>query len=579
MSPPPSTAAAAGAFAPDADADAAGAAEHAEPGVLGPLERGVAVLRALSAPDGHRQRPSDLVHTTGLARATVDRLVSTLTRIGYVRPAGRDIEPAPRLMELGNGYLASSGIPDALGPFTAELADAVDESVSLAVPDGTGVRFVAQCTRRRAMSLAFRIGDLVPAERCAAGTVLAAGWDEAGYDAWRERRRADPDDAGFPIAPRRDAPSAAEVEADFRHRTEGAAASGWAVDDGLVEPGLIAVAAPVHDAEGRPVCAVSVVSHTSRHTLDSLAGAAVPRLREMLPAMGRALAEAEAPGAAAPAPLDDVTREAKGELGADFLQSLARGLAVLRALGTRRGGCTLSEAAKATGLPRATARRALLSLVHLGYVEYAEAAGRRFRMLPRVLELGYAHLSGLGFTDLAEPHLRRLAAEAGESASMAVLDGPDIRYVARVPTYRIMTVNITVGTRFPAYATSMGRVLLAGLPAAERTELLARTELRRFTSRTVTGPAELERILADTEEAGYALVDGELEEGLRSLAVPVRDAAGHVVAAVNVPTHAGRHSADETRAALLPALRAAQAGMEADLRAVGGVPGVPGAGG
>lgn len=560
MSPPPTTTAgmaAVTALPPEAPA----------PGVLGPLERGVAVLRALSAPDGHRQRPSDLVHTTGLARATVDRLVSTLTRVGYVRPAGRDIEPAPRLMELGNGYLAGSGIPDALGPFTAELSDAVDESVSLAVPDGTGVRFVAQRTRRRAMSLAFRIGDLVPAERCAAGTVLATAWREAEYDAWRERRRADPRDAAFPIAPRRDAVGTVDVEADFRSRTADAAVSGWAADDGMVEPGLIAVAAPVTDAAGRPVCAVSVVSHTSRHTVRSLAEAALPWLRAAAPAMARALTEA--PGRPAPAPAADVTREAKGELGADFLQSLARGLAVLRALGTRRGGCTLAEAAKATGLPRATARRALLSLVRLGYVEQAEDAGR-FRMLPRVLELGYAHLSGLTFTDLAQPHLRWLAAEAGESASAAVLDGPDIRYVARVPTYRIMTVSVTVGTRFPAYATAMGRVLLAGLPVAEREALLARTRLRPFTPRTVSDPARLERILRATADEGYALVDGELEEGLRSLAVPVRDASARVVAALNVPTHAGRRSAEETRTAVLPALRAAQARLEADLRAVGG---------
>ncbi|GAA1787154.1 helix-turn-helix domain-containing protein [Planosporangium flavigriseum] len=539
----------------------------ADEAVVGPLDRGLSVLRAMSAPSEHRLRPSDLVRATGLARATVDRVVSTLVHLGYLRQAGRDVELTPRLLELGNAYLSACGIPDTLGPIADRLAAEFDESLSLAVPDGDGVRFVTRVSRRRTMSLAFRIGDLLPAERCAPGALFAKEWTEQQWSAWRARLRADPCDASFSAVPTRTSATVAETaEADFGDRVTQAAARGWSADNQLVEPGLIAVAVPVADPSGRTVCAVSVVSHISRHTVESLAAAVLPRLRDEAAAMERALAEAvtQPGGRAAPdsAPPDNLT--AKQELGAGFLQSLARGLAVLASLNAA-GGRTLSEVAYATDLPRATARRALLSLEQLGYVE---VDGRRFRPLPRVLELGYAHLSGLSLTQIVQPHLERLVGEVHESASMTVLDGDDIRYVARIPTYRIMSVDITVGTRFPAYATSMGRVLLAGLDETERLDRLSRADLRPLTSRTVTDPAALAQILRDTATDGYALVNEELDEGLRSLAVPVRDAAGTVVAAVNVSTHTGRGSIADTLATLLPALRRAAARIEADLRAV-----------
>ncbi|MGC9667557.1 IclR family transcriptional regulator domain-containing protein [Planosporangium sp. 12N6] len=536
--------------------------------VVGPLERGLAVLRAMSAPGEHRLRPSDLVHLTGLARATIDRVVGTLVHLGYVRAAGRDVELTPRVLHLGNAYLAGCGIPDALGPLAERLAREFDESVSIAVPDGDGARFVTRVSRRRTMSLTFRIGDLLPAERCAPGTLFAGGWTEQEWQDWRQRRRADPRDATFPAVPAR--PAAADpqtVEADFARRAAQAAERGWADDDQLVEPGLIAVAVPVMDPSGRTACAVSVVSHTSRHTVGSLAAAVLPRLRAETAAMERALADAVGQRSAAPlagAPATDASLAAKQELGAGFLQSLARGLAVLSSLGAAAGGLTLSEVAAATGLPRATARRSLLSLQQLGYVA---ANGRLFRPLPRILELAYAHLSGLSFAQIVQPRLERLVEEVRESASATVLDGDDIRYVARVPTYRIMSVDITIGTRFPAYATSMGRVLLAGLDEHERAARLRRADLRPLTRRTVTDPGELARILRETA-SGYALVDEELEEGLRSIAVPVRDAGGAVVAAVNLSTHTGRGSVEHTRATLLPPLRRAASDIEADLHAV-----------
>ena len=170
----------------------------------------------------------------------------------------------------------------------------------------------------------------------------------------------------------------------------------------------------------------------------------------------------------------------------DFVQSLDRGLAVIRAFGPDRERLSLSEVARATGLTRAATRRFLLTLVKLGYVRND---GREFSLRPRVLELGYAYLSGLGMPEVAAPHLEELVAKVRESSSISVLDGDHIVYVARVPTKRIMTVSISVGTRFPAYATSMGRVLLAGMSPDDLDRYLAEADLAPITARTVTDPA------------------------------------------------------------------------------------------
>jgi IclR family transcriptional regulator, pca regulon regulatory protein len=249
--------------------------------------------------------------------------------------------------------------------------------------------------------------------------------------------------------------------------------------------------------------------------------------------------------------------------GTHFVQSLERGLAVIRAFDAASPELTLSQVARATGLTRAAARRFLLTLADLGYVR---TDGRLFTLSPRVLELGYAYLSALSLPEVAEPHLEALVSEVHESSSVSVLDGEDIVYVARVPTSRIMRVAISVGTRFPAYATSMGRVMLAGLDDAELDACLLDADLRRLTARTVSTPEALRRELRRVRSQGWALVDQELEEGLRSVAAPIRDRTGRVVAAVNLSAHASRTSKDAMRRDLLPPLLAAAARIEADLR-------------
>ncbi|WP_338784417.1 IclR family transcriptional regulator C-terminal domain-containing protein [Streptomyces sp. DG1A-41] len=246
-----------------------------------------------------------------------------------------------------------------------------------------------------------------------------------------------------------------------------------------------------------------------------------------------------------------------------FVRSFERGLAVIRAFDAEHPALTLSEVARACELTRAAARRFLLTLADLGYVH---TDGRRFRLTPRVLELGYSYLSSYTLPQIAEPHLEQLVARVRESSSLCVLDGDDIVYVARVPTRRIMTASITVGTRFPAYVTSVGRVILAHLPDEDVEVRLARAELKPLTARTITTPEALRTELRRVRRQGYAVVDQELEEGLRSVAAPVRDRDGDAVAAVNIAVHAGRNSVDSVRRDLLPHLLATVAGIEADLR-------------
>jgi IclR family pca regulon transcriptional regulator len=249
-----------------------------------------------------------------------------------------------------------------------------------------------------------------------------------------------------------------------------------------------------------------------------------------------------------------------------FVQSLERGLAVIRAFGPEDPELTLSDVARRTGLTRAAARRFLLTLADLGYVRFD---GRLFALTPRVLELGYAYLSSLTLPEVAEPHLERLAAEVRESSSVSVLDGDEIVYVGRVPTSRIMRVSINVGTRFPAYATSMGRVLLAALPDGELEAYLARAEVRPLTPRAIGSTEKLRAELERIRSQGWALVDQELEEGLRSIAVPIHGRDGSVVAAVNVSAHATRSTKEAIRRDLLPPLQATAERIEADLRDVG----------
>jgi IclR family transcriptional regulator, pca regulon regulatory protein len=247
----------------------------------------------------------------------------------------------------------------------------------------------------------------------------------------------------------------------------------------------------------------------------------------------------------------------------DFVQSLERGLAVIRAFDAEHRELALSDVARATGLTRAAARRFLLTLVKLGYVHFADG---RFSLRPRVLDLGYAYLSSLSLPEVAQPHMEALVAKVNESSSISVLDDTEVVYVVRVPTHRIMSITLAVGTRLPAYATSMGRVLLGALDEQELDERLSRIEIRPLTARTVKDERTLRETIATVRKQGFAMVDQELEEGLRSAAVPIRNASGEVTAALNVSVHASRASMAALRRDFLPHALDAAAAIEADLR-------------
>jgi IclR family transcriptional regulator, pca regulon regulatory protein len=242
------------------------------------------------------------------------------------------------------------------------------------------------------------------------------------------------------------------------------------------------------------------------------------------------------------------------------LRSLERGIAVIQVFSRERPSLTLSEVARLTDTTRATARRILLTLEKLGHVHWD---GKHFSLTPRVLTLGWAYLASLNLPELAMPMMEDLVERTKESCSMATLDPPDIVYVARVPTRRIMTVALGVGARLPAHATSMGRVLLAGLDDAALDRFLEGASLERYTENTITDPRALRDAVLKTREQGWAIADQELEVGLRSVAAPVRTAAGATLAAVNVSAAAQRVSLDEFCQRFRPALLETAAAISA----------------
>lgn len=238
----------------------------------------------------------------------------------------------------------------------------------------------------------------------------------------------------------------------------------------------------------------------------------------------------------------------------EFVASLARGLAVVCAFSKDAREMTLSEVAKKTGLTRAAARRFLLTLETLGYVG---SDGKRFRLTPKVLDLGFSYLSSMDLWDVAMPYMEEVSATIHESCSASVLEGCDIVYVARVPTKRIMSVALGIGARLPAIATSMGRVLLAELDDDALQRHLGSCPVRAHTAHTVTDLAALQGILRAVRQQGWCLVDQELEEGLIAIAVPVRNKRGKVLAAMNVSTHASRTTPEHVAKAYLPTLEQA----------------------
>ena len=252
---------------------------------------------------------------------------------------------------------------------------------------------------------------------------------------------------------------------------------------------------------------------------------------------------------------------ARRESSPDFIEALARGLDVLRVFQPGRPYLTLSEVAAAAELARPTARRILITLEQLGYVRSDESG---FALTPRVLELGMAYIGSRNLWDLAEPHLRRLVAQTGESCSLAQLDGCDIVYVARVAVPKLVTLAVTIGTRFPAAQTSLGKVLLGALPHTELDRVLAEPSRSGIMPRWQPDRAELEESLREIRAKGWAVTDQDLALGIRSVAAPIRNGSGRTVAAVNVNAHAAETTVEHLVEHHLPLLLNAASAISAD---------------
>jgi IclR family pca regulon transcriptional regulator len=253
----------------------------------------------------------------------------------------------------------------------------------------------------------------------------------------------------------------------------------------------------------------------------------------------------------------------------NFIEAIARGFDVLKAFDPSRPAMTLSEVATRADLARPTARRVLLTLESLGYVRSANGG---YTLTPRVLELGMTYVQALGLWDVARPHMERLVARTGESSSIAQLDGSDIVYVARVAVPKLITLAVSIGTRFPAAATSLGKVLLAGLPPEELDRALAEPSRAGVRARWQPEREELDAVLRDVRAKGWALTDEQLAPGIRSVAAPLRDGDGRVVAAMNVTVHAAETSLDSLVEDHLPKLLQAAGDISADFAVRGSLP-------
>lgn len=251
----------------------------------------------------------------------------------------------------------------------------------------------------------------------------------------------------------------------------------------------------------------------------------------------------------------------------NFMTSMARGLAVINAFQERKRHLTIAQISHRTEIPRAAVRRCLYTLMKLGY---ATTDGRTYSLLPKVLTLGHAYLSSTPLAVSAQPYLDRLSEQLHEACNLATLEGDNVLYIARsaIPQ-RLISVDLSVGSRLPAYCTSMGRVLLAAMDDQQLTDYLANAELQPRTSRTIATAEGLWEALLQVRRQGWSIVDQELEQGLRSIAVPVFDSAGHVLAAMNVSTHAGRVPAADLEQRVLPVLLAASEELSGQLFAPG----------
>ncbi|MFF2297912.1 IclR family transcriptional regulator C-terminal domain-containing protein [Arthrobacter sp. NPDC058127] len=512
-----------------------------DPDYVDSLERGLSVLRALSARE-EALSVTDVAALVGITRTAARRFALTLEYLGYASQSAEGYTLTPGVLEIGDAYLRSNPLPDAAHPHLEELVREVGETASLTVLHKQRVYYAARVAADRIVTANITVGTSVAAHRTATGRVLLGD-----------------------LAPREleDYLSSVEPSPGFdpeyvRKRIEEARRRGWTVADQELTPGIRSVAVPLHDPEGRIVAALNIAAHATRVDTEVLENDFVPLLqsasRRTAAAVWPTSGAAPARSVAAPA-----TATRPKVRPSDVIQSVERGLCILTAFDEGHPTMNLAQISAQCRLPRSAARRFVLTLASLGYLEQQ---GRSYAPTPLVLELGYSLLSRLSLADVAKPRLEALARRLGASVSIGVLDGMDLRYVARASAPSPLIVNIRPGTRVPAERTAMGQVLLSLLPSA------ALEDAKRSAGRdsAADGLTDLEVTLAAVREQGWSYVDQLLEAGIRAVAVPLRNRRGEVVAAMSASVHEATTPDRDMTENFLPALRAAAEEFTMDLR-------------
>ncbi|NMR32108.1 helix-turn-helix domain-containing protein [Arthrobacter sp. SF27] len=512
-----------------------------DPDHVDSLERGLSVLGAFSMQEGALS-VADLAARVGITRTAARRFALTLEYLGYAHQSAEGYSLAPGVLEIGDAYLRSNPLPDAAHPHLEELVRLVGETASLTVLHKRRVYYTARVAADRIITANITLGTNVPAYSTATGRVLLGGLDPDELEDYLSTIEA-----------------ASGFDPDYvRARIVEAREQGWAVADQEMTTGIRSVAVPLRNPEQRIIAALNISAHATRvHTavletdfVPLLQSAAQHTADTLWPSAGLAPGRPTMPPAHVARPIARPT---------DAIQSVERGLCILTAFDEGHPTMNLAQISERCRLPRSAARRFVRTLASLGYLE---PQGRSFVPTPQLLELGYSLLPKLSLADVAKPRLEALARKLGASVSIGVLDGKDLRYVARVSAPSPLTVNIRAGSRVPAHRTAMGQVLLSLQPPGTLQDLPRSSG----GDNTSGGLAELADTLALVREQDWSYVDQLLEVGIRAVAVPLRNRRGEVVAALSASLHDASTPDQDMTNTFLPALRTAADDFVMDLR-------------
>ncbi|MEV8085794.1 IclR family transcriptional regulator domain-containing protein [Pseudarthrobacter oxydans] len=524
----------------NASSSIAGELAVSDPDHVNSLERGLSVLKAFSLRE-EALSVADLARFVGITRTAARRFALTLEYLGYVSQSAEGYALSPGVLEIGDAYLRSNPLPDAAHPHLDDLVHAVGETASLTVLHERRVYYIARVAADRIVTANIIVGSSVPAYRTATGRILLGDLAQDELEDYLSS-----------IEP------ASGIDQDYvREKIVEARERGWTVADQELMSGIRSVAVPLRDPEERIVAALNIAAHATRVDTAVLEHDFVP----LLQSAAQRTAAALWPSSGTTPARKVMAAKAARQLArpSDVIQSLERGLCILTAFDEGQPALNVAQISKRCQLPRSAARRFVLTLVALGYLA---PQGRSFALTPRVLELGYTLLPRLSLADVAKRRLEALARKLGASVSIGVIEGTDLRYIARASAPSPLTVNIRPGSRVPAHRTAMGQVLLSQLPP----EALRNGGRSAGRGNTGDGLADFGNSLEVVREQGWSYVDQLLEVGIRAVAVPLRNRRGEVVAALSASVHEPSTSDLDMTSTFLPALQAAAAEFVMDLR-------------